>query len=326
MNNSISEVHTPAKENKKLILARDYLIIAGAAILYALSFILFITPNKFAPAGIGGIVTMVQYKMGFSIGYLYLLLNIPLCIFAFFDVRRRFAVRTMVFVIVYSLAYLAMQHMPLDAFICVSNGKNTILPAIAAGTLSGVVYGIALRVDSSTGGTDIVAACVQKRWPEFSMVWVIFFLNAAVAVVSYFVYSEVDPATGVEVFNFEPVILCIVYCLVSTKVCDAILAGNKQAVKFEVVTDNPEELSADIINELHHTATVISARGMFSNDEKQMLICVVGKRQIVAFQKILARYPGSFAYITSVSETLGFFRRDRAARYGTLNEKKSVEK
>lgn len=287
---------------------REYMMIVIAAILYAFSFILFVTPNKFAPAGVGGILTMIQYKLGISIGYLYLLVNIPMCIFAFFYVRKKFAVRTLIFVVVYSIAYLAMQNIPFfQAFIYKADG---ILPAIAAGTMSGLVYSLALRVDSCTGGTDIIAMCVQKKRPEFNMIWVVFILNAAVAAVSYFIYAEPN-ADGVMIYNFEPVILCIIYCLISTWVCDFLLAGSKQAVKFEVITSNAEEIAQDVITELHHTATLISARGVYSHNEKKMLVCVVGKRQVVAFRRILARYPDTFAYITSVSETVGLFRRDR---------------
>ncbi len=298
------------RDYKKI--AVDYIVIFLAAIIYALSFILFVTPNKFAPAGVGGITTMVQYKFNFSIGYMYLLINVPLCIAAFFGVRRKFAFRTLFFVVVYSIAYLIFQNTPaMESFIYYTHGNNTILAALAAGTMSGYVYALTLKRECCTGGTDIIARFVQKKNPEFNMVWVIFILNSAVAAISYFVYAETSPVTGELVFDFAPVILCIVYCLVSTYVCDAMLAGNKAAVKFEVITEYPEKIAADVINELHHTATVINARGMYKNDEKKMLICVVGKRQVVAFRNILDRYPGSFAYLTSVSDTVGLFRRKK---------------
>ena len=62
----------------------EYLLIVVIGIVFALSYALFVTPNHFAPAGINGIAVMVQYKLGFSIGYMSLIINIPLCIAAFF--------------------------------------------------------------------------------------------------------------------------------------------------------------------------------------------------------------------------------------------------
>ena len=62
----------------------DCLILALLAIAFALNYELFIAKNSFAPAGVNGIATMVEYKTGFSVGYFSLIVNVPLCLFAFF--------------------------------------------------------------------------------------------------------------------------------------------------------------------------------------------------------------------------------------------------
>ena len=72
---------------------------------------------------------------------------------------------------------------------------------------------------------------------------------------------------------------------------------------------NPEEISRDIIEKLHHTATLSTGTGMYSHEEKQILTCVVNKKQIVDMEKILKQYPETFAYIVPVNDTIGFFRR-----------------
>ena len=73
----------------------SYIWIAAVAVLLAFNYHIFIVQNHFAPAGLNGIATMVQYKTGFSIGYMSLLINIPLCILAFFFVDRSFAKRSL---------------------------------------------------------------------------------------------------------------------------------------------------------------------------------------------------------------------------------------
>ena len=77
------------------------IVIAGGLLAFGTT--LVVIPNCFAPAGITGVAVMVQYKLGFSVGYLSLLFIVPLCIFAFFAIDRRFAVRTAVFSVVYSV-------------------------------------------------------------------------------------------------------------------------------------------------------------------------------------------------------------------------------
>ncbi len=180
-----------------------------------------------------------------------------------------------------------------------ANGNSAILGPLAAGVISGAVYGYAIRENGSTGGTDLIAVIVRKKRPEMSLVWLIFGLNASVAILSYFVYD----------YQFEPVILCLVYSYLTSKISDGILKGGKRAVKFEVVTDQAEELSARIFRDLQHGVTVLPALGMYSETQKHLLICVVNRHQIVKFQEILSEYPGTFAYVSEVNETMGNFKR-----------------
>ena len=173
---------------------------------------------------------------------------------------------------------------------------------------SGKIYGGANVENASSGGTDIIAKVISQKFPAFNFVWVSFALNVLVAAASYFVYGEVDPSTGEMVYNFKPVILCIIYCFTSSRLGDNILKGSKTAVKFEIITDHAEEISREIISELKHSATLTHAVGMYKHNEKDLLICVVNKHQIYEFQQILAKYPETFAYISTVSATVGNFK------------------
>lgn len=278
----------------------DYLIIVFSALLLATSYHIFIYPNEFAPAGIPGLATMVQYLFHINVGYMTILVNIPLVIVVYLVINKEFAIKSAVFNVVFSAALVAFDYLDLSAFIYhTETGTSTILAPLAGGVVSGFCYGIVMRRNGSTGGTDLVAACVHHKYPERNMLWIIFTINAIVAALSYFVYG----------FKLEPVILCLLYCFVSSQVSDIMLKGFKEAVKFEIVTDNPDELAHALMTELHHGVTELPAYGSFTHNEKALLICVVNKRQIVAFQRILEKFPGSFAYMTSVKETMGNFRR-----------------
>ena len=94
----------------------------------------------------------------------------------------------LVFVLVFSAVTLVLGQMDLSA-IAYDSGSSAILGPVAAGVISGAIYGWVIRQNGSTGGTDIVAAWVRKKHPEASLVWLIFSLNAAVAVLSFFVYG-----------------------------------------------------------------------------------------------------------------------------------------
>jgi len=117
-------------------------------------------------------------------------------------------------------------------------------------------------------------------------------------VLSFFVYG----------CQFEPVILCLIYCYLSSSISDTILKGGKSAMKFEVVTRQPEELSRQLMQQLRHGVTVLQAEGMYSETPRSLLICVVNRHQVVRFQEILARFPDTFACVSSVNETWGNFK------------------
>ena len=282
--------------------AAVYFLMVAIACAAAVCYQIFIFENSFAPAGINGIATMIQYKLNFSVAYLSLLINIPLCVLAFVFLNKSFAARTTVFAITFSAALLLLQFRIIDlSFLSykTDNGTSTILAPLASGVINGIIYGAAIRLNGCTGGTDIFAALIHKRRPELNLIWIIFAMNTAVALTSYFVSG----------FKVEPVVLCIIYSFLTSQVSDNILRGSRQRIKFEIISPDCKKLSDEIISELKHTVTVVPAKGMYSGRETEMLICVVQKHQATAMEKIIAAHPGAFAYSTVINETLGNFER-----------------
>ncbi len=279
---------------------KDVGVIVVAAVMLAFSYSMFIFPNQFASAGVPGIATMIQYLLGFKVAYLTVLVNVPLLIASYFIVSKEFAVHSAIYTVVFSLTLLLLEKVDMSGIAYhTANGTSTILAPIAGGVVSGYSYTLAMKRNGCTGGTDLIGALMHHYKPEMNMLWIIFAINALVAAASYFVYD----------FRIEPVILCLMYCFISSKVCDLTLKGFKEAIKFEVITDAPDALADAIMRETHHGVTEISAVGGFTHSNKTLLICVVNKHQIVQFQRIIQQFPGSFAYLSTVKETMGNFRK-----------------
>ena len=222
--------------------AKSYALIIVFALLAAVNYEIFILNNAFAPAGINGIATMIQYKLGISVGYLNLLFNIPLCVVAMFFVNKEFIAKSLTYTLAFSGFLLLFKNgiVDLSRFVYVTeNGTSTILAPIAAGVLNGLMFTAVVKTGGSMGGMDIVAACIRKVKPHLNMNTIIFTLNTCVALVSYFVYD----------FNVEPVILCIMYCFASSQMSEKLMQGVKRAVKFEIVSNHYEEISKEIIED-----------------------------------------------------------------------------
>jgi len=296
MNDSLSE--TPLGERP--VRVRELWIPVVMALLMAVNYEIFVFPNAFAPAGINGIATMIQYVFHFSIGYVSLIVNVPLFLLAWRFIDRDFAVKSLTYVLVFSFATIALNRVDLTDWVYFSgNGNSAILGPIVAGVIAGFAYSACLHNNGSTGGTDIFAAWIRTKRPEMSMIWIIFTLNAVVALVSFFVYNH----------RYEPVVMCLIYSYLSSFISDTMLKGIKKAYKFEIITEDAAGLSKEIMNELHHGVTLVHAEGMYSGTERELLICIVNHHQLVAFRRILARYPKTFSYVSEVTETVGNFKK-----------------
>ena len=283
-------------------------MITALAVLMAFNYQLFIVENNYAPAGITGIATMIQYKTGFSLGYFSLLISVPLCIIAFFIVSKKYAARTLCFSIVYSFTYLLLGELDISAIKYYANGQNLIFPVIISGTISGFIYSVLFSLDSCTGGTDVISKCLSVKKPEFNFFWAMFSMNTVVAAASFFVYAKTDEA-GNKVYDYLPVCLCIMYCFISSFVGNYFLRGTKKAYKFTVVTEYPQEIAQHIHRDLQHACTEITATGSYSGEKKTLLICVMNKHQINDFKNILSQYDNTFAFGEVVTETFGNFKK-----------------
>ena len=276
-----------------------YLVIAAVAFAAAVNYELFVFPNQFAPSGLNGICTMIQHISGISVGYLSLLINVPLALWVYFTVSKPIATRSMVYVVTFSIALLILDHVDLSPFAYVTdNGTSKILGPLVAGVIQGYVYSILVKASAYSGGTDFISAIIHKHNPSKSVFGLTFTMNVFIAIASYFVYG----------YQMEPVILCILYSFMSSTVGERLMKSGREAVCFEIITDHPKEISEEIIKKIHHTTTLIPAKGMYSGRETNMLICVVNKTQAAIVSRIIRKYPRTFAVMDPVSEVMGNFK------------------
>jgi len=276
-----------------------YLVIGALALGASVIYELFVFPNQFAPSGLNGICTMIQHITGISVGYLSLAINVPLAIWCYFTVSKSMSLRSMVYVVTFSLGLVILDHVDLSMFAyATENGTSKILGPLVAGVMMGYIYSILMKASAYTGGMDFISAIVHKYNPNKSVLGMSFSINVFIAIASYFVYG----------YQMEPVILCILYSFMSSTVGERVMKSGREAVCFEIITDYPREISQEIIEKLNHTTTLIPAKGMYSGRETNMLICVVNKTQAATVNKIIKKYPYTFAVMDFVGEVMGNFK------------------
>jgi len=279
--------------------AWTYLVIACVGIIGALNYELFVFPNQFAPSGVNGICTIIQHIFGVSVGSLSLIINVPLAILCYYKVSRPIALRSMVYVLTFSFGLMILDHVDLSMFYyATENGTSKIMGPLVAGIIQGTNYTILARASAYSGGTDFVSALIHVKYPQKSVYGLTFGMNVIIAVWSYFVYG----------YQMEPVIMCILYSFTSSTLVERRLKSGREAVRFEIITDYPQEISDEIIRKVHHTTTLIPAKGMYAGRETNLLICVVNKTQVSQMSRIIRKYPYTFSIMDPVSEVMGNFK------------------
>lgn len=281
-----------------LKIVASYMLIIITALAMAFNYHLFVFPNRFAPAGLNGLFTMLQYLFDFKMGYATIILNVPLAIISYFVNSKPRALRTLTYCVAFSTFLTLLDYVNLTAFVY-STTSSTILGPLVAGLITGFCGYVLYKVNACYGGTEFIAGFIHKYKPNVNFFNIIFVLNVVVAIVSYFVYG----------YNIEPVLLCILYCYTSSNLRTSMNHRQQSAVRCEIITEHAEEINQAIIRQLHHSATEITGKGAYTGKEKSVLLCIVNPSQVAELTKIVAQYPDSFVVVSSATRIMGNFKR-----------------
>ena len=279
---------------KKIV---SYLMVMLIALMMALNYQLFVFPNSFAPAGLNGIFTMIQHVLGFKLSYTSIILNVPLAIIVFFVIAKPFALRSLLYTLAFSGFLMVFDAIDLSAFVYNTELSKLVGPAVA-GMITGFGGYYMHRIGACYGGTEFIAKLIHKKHPAVNFFSIIFGLNVSVAIASYFVYD----------FQIQPVLMCIIYSYFSSSVRDSMNRKRGSALRCEIITNQPEELSRAIIEKLHHGVTALEAKGMYSGESRTMLVCILNPSQLTDLSKLVADFPGSFVTFSHVNSVLGNFK------------------
>ena len=269
-------------------------ITVATAILVGFGMHIFIYPNDFAPSGVDGLAAMLQKLTGVNAGLFTLAINLPLLVAAWFVLKKRYVLLTVLYTVSLSLFLLLFEWIGLYQYVAVT---DRILPTLFGGVAQGLT-GIMLRIGASSGGVDVMGSMIQKRIPHKDVERIISLISVVIIVISFLVYG-----------NLQSVLLSVVEIFVCERVTARILRSSRNAVKFEIVTEHADAIREDILHRVGHGATVLEGQGLYTEKHKQLILCVVNYRQIPAFLKVISRYPDTFVYYSDVMGVRGAFDR-----------------
>jgi len=300
------------KINKKAV--RDYLFITIGAAIMAIGIGAFLVDARVVPGGVSGLSMAVYYLTGgaFPIGVTIWLLNIPLFIWGVKELGPQFGARTFYgFTLNSFFIDFFRGEIPGLDFIQLQNTKtivqlqqNDFLFSILIGAaLLGIGLGIVFKFRGSTGGSDIVAAIMQKRFgikPGMAVMIIDFFVICIAGVI-----IELKDLGG-DRSAMTLTLYALFLLFVSGRLVDAIIDGFDYARAAYIISDKNDEIAKVIMNNFSRGATAIKARGLYRNVDREIIYTVVALRELGKLTNTIKQIdPHAFVTVNNVHEVLG---------------------
>ena len=306
-NETACEKKETYRKRKREFLAENAIDLAVAVIaglIVSLAYYFFQNSNGFAPGGVGGLATITYHVSGIdSLPWAFFMIafNLPIFVLVTIFVNKKLGVYLIIYMLVQSFGTMLWEALDFVPYSASTYGEDfeVVFACILTGVISGAGFSIMLRHFGASGGTYAISALLKKANPGLNIAYVSFLLDSSVVAVAFFVYG----------MKITPTVCTLINLFVANVVVDNLLSGMKVGYKFEIITDHPEELSAELIEKLHHGVTEMRVEGMYSRSKKHMIVCIIRKKQIGEMMKIIRRYPGSFASYSKVNEVFGRFRK-----------------
>lgn len=269
---------------------KEAFLLALGCFLIAIALNLFFDPFNIAPGGISGLSIVISSVTNLSLSFLSLLFNIPLFLIACKILSKKDMIKTLAGV---TLLTLCLKLTSSLSNLTVTN--DLLLATISGSILLGVGLGIIFRINGTTGGTDLIGLLVNKFLPFISSAVLMGIADFIVVVLSGIISKEIE----IALYSALSVYLIV-------KVTDFIVIGFNYSKSFMIISNDALKISNAIINNLGRGATLLKATGAYTNNEKNVVLVVISKRQVVTLKKLIKSIdPNAFIIVSDVHEALG---------------------
>lgn len=249
---------------------------------------LFLLPNQLSSGGIAGIGTIIYYLLKIPMGTTIILLNIPLFLISILKIGKSFFIKSLIGTI--SLSFFIDW---LDKFKALT--QDRFLACIYGGVIIGVGTAIILKVNSSTGGTDMVTYIAKKYKPNIRTGNIMIIIDIIIVTLNMLFFREIEIGlySGIAIYLMG-------------KIIDILFEGIDFTKLIFIVSEKSEEIAKKIGKSIERGTTGIYGKGMYTNEERLILMCAVTRRDVSKVTEIAKKIDkNSFIIITNSREVLG---------------------
>jgi len=269
------------------MIVRAVQILVGTALL-AFAISLFLLPNHISTGGFSGIATITYYMLNIPMGVAIMVLNIPLFIITLIKGGRKSLVNALIGTIMFSI-FLDF----FDKFEAITTDK--LLASIYGGAIAGIGTAILFRANGSTGGTDLLASIVKMFKPDLKRGRTMLLFDIIVVVLNVIFFRDI----GIGLYS-------AVVIFIMGQVIDAFFEGINFSRAIHIISPEYEEIAKQIGIELRRGATAFPGRGMYKKEDRQVLFCVVSRREAREVRRIVRGIDSkAFIVISNAREVFG---------------------
>ena len=270
---------------------KDYVMIALGMILYGIGWTVFLLPQDITASGVPGIASIVYFAIGLPVQYVYFSINALLLMLAIWQLGWKFSLKTIFAVIILTLFLSVIQQFIGETQLL---QDQPFLACVLGACFCGSGIGLAFSSNGSTGGTDIIAAVINK-YRDVTLGQVIRITDLIIITCSYFALHD-----------WEKVLYGYVTLFISSFVLDQVVNSARQSVQFFIISDKYEEIGHHINVYPHRGVTVINASGFYTGKEIKMLFILAKKRESgIIFHLIKEIDPHAFVSQSTVIGVYG---------------------
>lgn len=267
-------------------LMRDFIGILIGCSIAGIGLNAFLIPNQLASGGVSGLGIVLLYVLGIPVGLTILAFNIPLLIAEGKIMGLKFTIRTVFGAIMYSALIEVFSFVP-------DVTGDYLLSAIYGGIFVGIGMGIVFRNRGTTGGTALAAQLLCKFTG----------LSMGQAIVAF---DMVVIAISAVFFGAEIALYALIALFVTSRVIDMVQQGFRQEKAAFIISDMSKEISDEILNQMGRGATKITARGSYTDEDRDIILTVVNRTEITKVKYLVYSLdPSAFVIITNASEVTG---------------------
>ena len=282
-----------------MLAAKEYVMITLGLIIYAFGWVFFLLPFKLVSGGTAGIGAVIQYATGFPMQYTYFIINVFLLLVAVKELGIRFCLKTIyaVFALTFCLELVQdlLYSYGLDA-LTVLGSEATFEASIIGACFCGMGIGICFVNGGSTGGTDIIAAIINK-YRDVSLGRVIMYIDVAVVLSSGFIFGTSE---------ISKVFYGLITLLISATMLDYVVNSNRRLVQFLIFSKKYSEISEYITKEMHRGVTLLNGVGYYTKEDTKVIVTMMRAAEAVEVFRIVHEIdPCAFITQSRVSGVYG---------------------